>query len=119
MKNNKKNASIVFTVNSVCVVTNVLVNFIISIYLEKSYTHIINWKIKRVVFGNRHKYAREKSIIIALMASAFVCAFIFGWGCQNTGTAIRHRDKFLSLYVIILGFLSKLDEKTGKAFFIK
>ncbi len=75
--------------------------------------------VKRVVFGNRHKYTREKSIIIALMASAFACAFIFGWGCKNAGTAIRHRDKFLSLYVIILGVLSKLDGKTGKVFFIK
>ena len=67
--------------------------------------------VKRVIFGSRHKYTWEKSIIIALMASAFACAFIFGWGCRNAGTAIRHRDKFLSLYVIMLGFLAKLDGK--------
>lgn len=64
--------------------------------------------IRKIVFGNRHICTKERSIIITAMASAFACAFIFGWGCRNAGTAIRHRDKFLSLYVIILGFLSKL-----------
>lgn len=72
------------------------------------FPHIIivikSWKtIKVMPNGNK------KGVLIALLISAIMISIVFGWGVKNAGTAIRHRDKFLSLYACILGIL--LSEK--------
>ena len=46
---------------------------------------------------------KRKSLLIILGISAIAIAIVFGWGVKNAGTAIRHRDKFLCLYTILLG----------------
>lgn len=48
---------------------------------------------------------KQKAVFVPLLVSAIAVAFIFGWTAGNAGTDIRHRDKFLSLYVCMLGIL--------------
>lgn len=47
------------------------------------------------------------SLIIVLMVSCLAISIIFGWGVRNAGTAIRHRDKFISIYTVLLALLLK------------
>lgn len=49
---------------------------------------------------------KKQTICHWLMVSAVCISIVFGWGCKNTGTAIRHRDKFTSLYVCMLGIFA-------------
>lgn len=50
---------------------------------------------KRRNFNNRNLTI---AVLIALLAGSFV----FAWGVSNAGTAIRHRDKFIALYVLMI-----------------
>jgi hypothetical protein len=52
----------------------------------------------------------NKNIIIILFLMYLGTAFIFGWGVRNAGTAIRHRDKFLSLYTVLIAFLLNAEK---------
>ena len=31
-----------------------------------------------------------------------ISCVIFSWGVRNAGTALRHRDKFISIYIVML-----------------
>ena len=42
-------------------------------------------------------------VLIALSIIAIFSSFVFGWGCNNTGTATRHRDKMMCIYAVMLG----------------
>ncbi|MFI3163501.1 MAG: hypothetical protein R3Y65_03540 [Bacillota bacterium] len=44
----------------------------------------------------------EKRCLIVLLVIVFFSALIFGWGVSNSGTAIRHRDKFVSIHIVLL-----------------
>lgn len=44
----------------------------------------------------------NKNFIIFGLLLALISAFIFGWGVSNAGTALRHRDKFLVNYLVML-----------------
>jgi hypothetical protein len=57
---------------------------------------IIN-AIKALRISNKNR----NIIIFGLMLSLF-SSLIFGWGVSNSGTALRHRDKFLINYVVML-----------------
>jgi len=43
-----------------------------------------------------------KDAIIMLFIISIIGVFIFGWGVRNTGTAMRHRDKFLMYHILLL-----------------
>ena len=40
----------------------------------------------------------NRNIIIALLIVVLLSAVVFSWGVTNTGTATRHRDKFIVIY---------------------
>ena len=44
----------------------------------------------------------NQNMIWLLLFLALVSAVIFGWGTSNAGTALRHRDKFLVNYIVML-----------------
>lgn len=62
---------------------------------------------------NNKKYNFIKAIFIICILGAFV----FAWGTSNAGTAMRHRDKFIVNYVVMLALalesmkLSKIKNK--------
>lgn len=47
----------------------------------------------------------HKGMVPSLILTAAFTAFVFGWGCSNAGTAMRHRDKLIALYLIIFAFI--------------
>ncbi|HWJ77144.1 MAG TPA: hypothetical protein VNR61_03590 [Niallia sp.] len=55
----------------------------------------------------------NKSLIIVGLLLAFFGAFIFAWGVSNAGTAIRHRDKFIVNYLILLAISLDAIKKNG------
>lgn len=44
----------------------------------------------------------SRNLIIALLIMAICCTLMFAWGVSNAGTALRHRDKFLGIYAVML-----------------
>ena len=42
-------------------------------------------------------------MVIAFLIIALCTVFVFAWGVSNTGTAVRHRDKMVILYGVLLG----------------
>lgn len=48
----------------------------------------------------RQKY-KNKYLLLALLLTACTSAFIFSWGVSNAGTALRHRDKFVVIYLLL------------------
>lgn len=51
------------------------------------------------------KKEKHRTLIIALAIIGFATSFVFAWGVTNTGTAIRHRDKMVVLYAVLMGLL--------------
>jgi len=52
----------------------------------------------------RRKDVINKEYIVMFLILGLVNAFVFGWGVRNIGTAMRHRDKFLSIHLLLLTF---------------
>lgn len=48
----------------------------------------------------REKINRHKNLLIALLIIALFSTFMFAWGVNNAGTALRHRDKFIAIFVV-------------------
>lgn len=45
----------------------------------------------------------NKNMIIVGLIIALASAMIFAWGVSNAGAALRHRDKFICPYMVLLG----------------
>ena len=50
----------------------------------------------------KNKNFENKNIIIVLLIIALASAFLYSWGVSNAGTALRHRDKFIVNFILIL-----------------
>lgn len=48
----------------------------------------------------RKKHDFNYHLISALLIMALSTTFMFAWGVNNAGTAMRHRDKFISIFVL-------------------
>lgn len=60
---------------------------------------------------------KNKNLIIMLLIMALLSATIFAWGVSNAGTALRHREKFISVYIVMLALcinetMSSFDKKS-------
>ena len=74
---------------------------------------IIIYTLRHIVKTNSEN--RYRKLIIVLLAIATIMASIFSWGVINVGTATRHRDKFIVLYIVIFALSKKtnyLSEQT-------
>jgi hypothetical protein len=49
----------------------------------------------------KQKKENNRSLVIGIMIVAFCIVFVFGWGCSNTGTAARHREKSIIVFAIL------------------
>lgn len=65
--------------------------------------------IRYLLKGNQ----KNRRIIIVLLILAACMVFVFGWGVANTGTATRHRDKVIALYVVLY-ILSAPEEQPSR-----
>lgn len=61
----------------------------------------------RVTSYLRSRAQKNRRVIIALLIVALVTAFVFAWGVVAAGTAVRHRDKMVVLYAVLLGMTWK------------
>lgn len=53
----------------------------------------------------KKKITERKSLIIILLIMIIGAAFIFGIGVGNAGTAMRHRQKLIPIFLILLGVM--------------
>ena len=60
---------------------------------------------KPIMFGKAQAFKKYDRIIIALALIIFAVAMIYAWGTTTAGTAIRHRDTFLSIEVLLIGMI--------------
>ena len=62
---------------------------------------------------NRKQFGERRSLIIILVWMIVGASFIFGIGVANAGTALRHRQKLISLFLVILALMkdAKLKNK--------
>ena len=59
----------------------------------------------------RYRIQDNRAIIIALLVIGLCTTFVFGWGVANFGTALRHRNKMMAIYGILLGLTMPSYEK--------
>ena len=48
----------------------------------------------------RNKNYANHKLVLALLVIALFSSFMFAWGVNNAGTALRHRDKFISIFIV-------------------
>ena len=54
--------------------------------------------------------SKHSSLTNALFMTALLTLLLFGWGVSNAGTALRHRDKMVIHYLIMMAI--SLDNKS-------
>jgi len=71
------------------------------IYILAVYYAIKSLKIKN----------KSHNELVALLIITTITVMMFAWGVSNTGTAMRHRSKYIAIYMITLGIsLEQLNE---------
>ena len=58
--------------------------------------------IFKALFSICDRQYKNKTIVILLLIVALSAMFVFAWGTSNSGTAIRHRNKMIVLYGVLL-----------------
>ena len=61
----------------------------------------------RYLTGARREH---RELVAVLLIVAFAVLFVFSWGVSNVGTAVRHRDKMVVLYAVLLGLTRRRRE---------
>lgn len=54
---------------------------------------------------NRKMYGENQALIICIIWMIVGGAFIFGIGVNNAGTAVRHRQKLVAIFLVLLGLI--------------
>ncbi len=62
----------------------------------------------------RQKDFKNKNMVIVCLIIALMSAMIFAWGVSNAGAALRHRDKFICPYLVLLGLSLNLKNDEGE-----
>ncbi len=86
---------------------------LITFFLDAFLYLIIIIEIFYFLIKNKSFYL-EKEYIISLILVILITAIIFGSGVGNTGSALRHRYKFVSIFIILFGLLSKDNKLVRK-----
>ena len=64
----------------------------------------------------KSKHGRNKNLLIALLIVTLLATVIFSWGVSNAGTALRHREKFIGIFLIMLSIaMSTISSKKGSS----
>ena len=76
------------------------VNDIIAIAFDSLFYMLVYYRTIKYL---RQQIQEHRAIIIALFIVGICTSFVFGWGVANFGTALRHRNKMIAIYGILLG----------------
>lgn len=49
----------------------------------------------------------DKTLVFLLLVCCIGTAFVFAWGTINAGTALRHRDKIFTIWIVILALVER------------
>lgn len=49
----------------------------------------------------------NKDMLIACLLMGLSAALIFAWGVSNAGTALRHREKMIAIYIVMIGIAQR------------
>lgn len=69
-------------------------------------------------FKNKKFFLQHKRIVIAILLAIVVVSFIYGIGVSNAGTAMRHRQKIVPVFLVMLGIM-KHEKRRAKLFIEK
>lgn len=76
------------------------------------YTYSIYLTYKAITLQNSN--SSYKKYLIALLVIVCISCIIFSWGVSNSGTAMRHRDKFIAPFVVMLMITVKTLPKPNR-----
>ena len=63
---------------------------------------------------NRETINREESIwayFFVIFIMILFATFMFGWGVSNSGTALRHREKFTYIFIILFAITKEMTDR--------
>lgn len=60
----------------------------------------------------RSERSLGRTLIIVVTIIALCAALIFAWGVSNAGTAVRHREKFMTVYILLIALCG--DSRTTR-----
>jgi hypothetical protein len=60
---------------------------------------------------NWRRYGEGKNLIISILLIIICVSFVFGLGVDNAGTAIRHRQKILPIFLVLLAVMFDQKQK--------
>ena len=63
------------------------------------------------VIKNKKFFGENRALIICIIWVIIGAAFIFGIGVGNAGTAVRHRQKLVALFLVLLGMVMDSKKK--------
>lgn len=52
-----------------------------------------------------HRKVQNKNLIFIILLIVMGGIMVFSWGVSNAGTALRHRDKFVGLFILLLAII--------------
>jgi hypothetical protein len=62
---------------------------------------------------DKRNNTKNTDVLFFCICVIILVSIIFGWGVTNIGTAIRHRDKFLPIFLMIFGILYTKNKHRG------
>lgn len=62
------------------------------------------------MIANRKRFGDRRTLIFSIVVMIVGAAFIFGIGVANAGTAVRHRQKIVPLFIILLAVMMHKKE---------
>lgn len=69
------------------------------------------WIVARGLASSLKK-TKNNTLISAIVIVIMMTSFVFGWGSTNIGTNIRHRDKMIPLFAVVLALSYEKRDKT-------
>lgn len=61
----------------------------------------------------RRKEKADKTQLITFLIIALCGAFVFAWGTESAGSALRHREKFYYVYLMLFAVLQEYKREAG------
>lgn len=79
------------------------INDIVAFFGSSIFYIIAFWSAVKLI---RHRYGIDResgmwAFFFVLFIAILFAAFMFGWGVSNSGTALRHREKFTYIFIIL------------------
>lgn len=68
------------------------------------YLYTIYLSVKTIMKTN----SERTTFVILLSISVFIGAVVFAWGVSNAGVALRHRDKFIAVFILLYALCNEI-----------